>query len=287
MDRMLLQQLIEAEFAIASKNAGGAAFGWLLRQRAPAEGSLSSVWAAAGSLEHVSVGTVDFRCAARQDAGALLKFVREELTDRSRALFAPYPYELSDAELLSSFHKAIEDSLEGQSLSFIFTEGSGGKGAAAVEEEPRIVAHAFLWAAQTQVPEVGIAVADRLQGRGLGKAVMAILVGCARCMHKDALELTTMLDNTRAKTLYEKTGFETLGTIINPLGCDVTAAFEGRAEPTGIAEEYQMVLFLRQNKALCVRGEMAAKRHRSHTLFQHISNTLATQKQNVNGRTQV
>ena len=37
---------------------------------------------------------------------------------------------------------------------------------------------------QDAVPELGIAVADRLQGKGLGKAVMSLLVACARAMDK-------------------------------------------------------------------------------------------------------
>jgi len=70
------------------------------------------------------------------------------------------------------------------------------------------------------------------------KAVMAILLGIACDMGKDAVELTTVLDNEAAMRLYEACEFETLGTILNPLGCDVSAAFAGRAEPRGIAEEY-------------------------------------------------
>ena len=97
-----------------------------------------------------------------------------------------------------------------------------------------------------------------LEGSGLGKAVMAVLVGCARAVSRVGLELTTMQGtrftcftsttvlalleqkvestltqttlqgNARGKAVYVACGFEELGIILNPLGCDVTAAFQGR-----------------------------------------------------------
>ena len=41
-----------------------------------------------------------------------------------------------------------------------------------------------------------------------------------------------------------------LGIILNPLGCDVTAAFEGRAVPTGVC------VFARARTCVCVYVDM-------------------------------
>lgn len=195
----------------------------------------SSVW----HIEGAFLGErprIKFRCVARRDVPALLHFVRSGLSERSRELFAPYPYHLADDKLATVLGDAIQDSLDQRSLSFVVTAGGGTIDAEQGDAGDRVVAHAFLWAVQSSVPELGIAVADDLQRQGLGKALMALVVACARALGKDAVELTTMLHNEGAKKLYLACGFEQLGTILNPLGCDVTAAFEGRAAPTSIGK---------------------------------------------------
>jgi len=45
---------------------------------------------------------------------------------------------------------------------------------------------------------------------------------------ESTLTQTTLQGNARAKAVYVACGFEELGVILNPLGCDVTAAFQGR-----------------------------------------------------------
>jgi hypothetical protein len=45
---------------------------------------------------------------------------------------------------------------------------------------------------------------------------------------ESTLTQTTLQGNARGKAVYVACGFEELGIILNPLGCDVTAAFQGR-----------------------------------------------------------
>lgn len=193
----------------------------------------SSVWHIAGAFLG-PLPMIRFRCVSAKDVPALLQFVRSGLSDQSRELFAPYPYYLADDELAIALRAAIQDSVDQRSLSFVVTARDEKVSAELGEATDQIVAHAFLWAVQSPVPELGIAVMDSFQGQGLGKALMALLVACARTLGKDAVELTTMMQNERARKLYLACGFEELGTILNPLGCDVTAAFQGRATPTHI-----------------------------------------------------
>ena len=207
---------------------------WLVTVR-PTLQYKSSVWHIAGAFLGPLPG-LKFRCVAPSDAPALLQFVRTGLSERSRRLFAPYPYHYADGELAAALSAAIQDSVEQRSLCFIVTgprEAAPG-GAESPGADEQVIAHAFLWAVQSQVPELGIAVADSFQGKGLGKALMSLVIACARTTGKDAIELTTMLENKGAQSLYLACGFQQLGTILNPLGCDVPAAFEGRAVPTGI-----------------------------------------------------
>ena len=111
--------------------------------------AIDSVWAAAGKIEWNAEESLDgaasefqrfeFRCVAQTDSPALLHFVRHGLSAESRRLFAPYPYHLPDDALALAFQEAIQESIERKSLTFIVTD-----------LEKKVVAHAFLWAAQVR-----------------------------------------------------------------------------------------------------------------------------------------
>lgn len=64
-----------------------------------------------------------------------------------------------------------------------------------------------------QEPTVGIAVADALQGKGLGKKMMDALMAAARAAPMvTALHLNVLASNVRAVALYEGLGFRRLST---------------------------------------------------------------------------
>jgi putative acetyltransferase len=64
------------------------------------------------------------------------------------------------------------------------------------------------------VGDLGIAVHDEWQGRGIGAALMKAGVDLAdRWLNLIRLELTVYTDNVRAIALYEKFGFEIEGTL--------------------------------------------------------------------------
>lgn len=66
---------------------------------------------------------------------------------------------------------------------------------------PRYV---FLWAASDAIPELGLAVADAWQGRGLGPALLKLVAAMGQAVGRQALELTTMKLNTRALSVYPR-----------------------------------------------------------------------------------
>ena len=104
--------------------------------------------------------------------------------------------------------------------------------------------YAFLWSANEDVPELGLAIADGWHRRGLGNALLLALEEMARVEGKAALELTTMQDNDAAYRAYLKAGYEYLGIIRNPIGVDVPAAFRGEVTATRFCDERSMVLVL-------------------------------------------
>jgi len=70
-----------------------------------------------------------------------------------------------------------------------------------------IVGWAFLAGLDTDHPDLGIAVADGVQGQRLGTALLASIVAWAREHGLPAIYLMVVQDNHRAINLYQRNGF--------------------------------------------------------------------------------
>ena len=75
-----------------------------------------------------------------------------------------------------------------------------------------LVALAFIWDIDRTVPWFGIAVRDSAQGKGVGTAFMKEIFEDILSAGYAGLLLRTATDNIPAQRLYEKCGFERLGT---------------------------------------------------------------------------
>lgn len=154
------------------------------------------IWDLDLRLEWEGVGRIEVRNASRADAAALKEFLLGGLSERSRFLFAPYPYQ---GDLEGAIQKALAESLERSTL---FIHGW---------HEGRIIGHFFLGGINEPVPGLGIAVADRCHGHKLGHLFMTLLIAAAHHCGKQAIELTTHLENQTGFHLYQKMGFEHVG----------------------------------------------------------------------------
>ena len=130
---------------------------------------------------------------------ALLKF-NDDLSERSRFLFTPHPY---DDQTIGQY---IDRTVNNQDLMLV-----------AVADD-RIIAYFFLWYYDTEFPVLGIGIVEDYQGQGLGRQIMELLIQEAKAAGCSAVELTTALDNKTAFALYEKTGFKCLGQVNNVSG---------------------------------------------------------------------
>ena len=135
------------------------------------------------------------RPASVADQPALKAFL-ESLSERSRFLFAPYPM---DGRLDEALGRVLGASA--QRRNFILHAWAG----------ERIAAHAFLDGLDRPEPELGIAVAETCQCKGLGRLMIALLQGCAAALDRRAIRLTTHPTNDRAFHLYQAMGFEQVG----------------------------------------------------------------------------
>ncbi len=83
------------------------------------------------------------------------------------------------------------------------------------ELEGRMAGYVFFLDWNTGVPELGLAVRDDLQGKHLGRELVAFAQETAKQAGKGGIQLTTHLANIRAQALYEAMGFRQIGTCKN------------------------------------------------------------------------
>ena len=163
------------------------------------------------------------RSLTADDAGALARF-GGSLGPASKRLFCPYPWDDAPA-LPAAFEHAVQQAVRHVDASYLMEAGGSNP-----------IGHFFLWKAganptslrhEVQVPELGVAIADAWQARGLGRLAVRILLAVAADLHADAVELTTATDNSAGWSTYQRCGFEYTGILRIPLGVDVTAVDAG------------------------------------------------------------
>lgn len=83
------------------------------------------------------------------------------------------------------------------------------------EVEGEMVGYVFFLDFNTSIPQLGLAVRDDLQGRGLGRALVSFAIDEVGRCGKGGIQLTTHVANLRAQTLYEAMGFTLVGPTKN------------------------------------------------------------------------
>lgn len=81
-----------------------------------------------------------------------------------------------------------------------------------VTDEKEITALAFIWDINTSIPWFGIAVSDAYHGQGIGTMLIRSIFNALRSEGYGGLFLRTSKENIPAQKLYEKCGFERVGT---------------------------------------------------------------------------
>ncbi len=130
------------------------------------------------------------------DSDALRQF-NHSLSDASRDLFLPHPYDEA------TMAQVLQRSKHGKDLTLGLFAGQA------------MIGYFFLWYFTERVPLLGIGLADRFQGRGLGLQMMELLIEAAKDNGNEGIELTTLPENQAAFSLYRKTGFRYIGEVQN------------------------------------------------------------------------
>ncbi len=156
----------------------------------------SDAWDLRVSVGWAGLGDMIIRRAAPEDLSALREFLMEGLSDHSRFLFAPYPYE----DDLGAALEAVLSTSEERNI-LLYHAWLGDK----------IIGHFFLGRFGEAIPDLGIAIADHCHGIKLGHLFMTLLVGVCATAGKEAIDLTTNPQNHAGFHLYKKIGFEHIG----------------------------------------------------------------------------
>lgn len=80
-----------------------------------------------------------------------------------------------------------------------------------VYQDSELIGLVFFLDFNTAVPELGLAISDKLTGRGLGYEIAGFAIEKAREYGAGGIFLTTHVANVRAQALYEKLGFKLIG----------------------------------------------------------------------------
>ena len=210
-----------------------------------------------------AVPDLTLRGLRRSDLHGLRVFGLHGLSKMSRSLFAPFPWD-SPEELDGALSSTIENHLEQRDWHVVLVAGDGST----------IVGEVFLWSVQEAIPELGIAVADEYHRTGLGHFLLHVASAVATALGAQAIELTTVPGNGRARRLYETCGWESLGMIRNPIGVDVTAAFAGEVVAKEFCDEVHMVKMLcggggpdAEHVEEAVRTMLVEKQRRAERIF--------------------
>lgn len=86
---------------------------------------------------------------------------------------------------------------------------------AAVADTPEgeeIAGIVFLWRADTKVPWLGIGITEKWKGRHLGRRLMTTAKEWAQNVGAGGICLTTAPENFRGQGLYQRMGYERIGT---------------------------------------------------------------------------
>ena len=89
---------------------------------------------------------------------------------------------------------------------------------AAVADTPEgeeIAGIVFLWKKNTKVPWLGIGITENWKGRQLGRRLMDTAKEWALSVHAGGICLTTAPDNVRGQGLYQRMGYERIGTYLD------------------------------------------------------------------------
>ncbi|MBR2861641.1 MAG: GNAT family N-acetyltransferase [Clostridia bacterium] len=76
-----------------------------------------------------------------------------------------------------------------------------------IKKDGKMAGYVFFLDWNTSIPELGVAVRDDLQGKGLGRKLLEFAISQAKEQGKGGIQLTTHVANLRAQTLYENMGF--------------------------------------------------------------------------------
>jgi ribosomal protein S18 acetylase RimI-like enzyme len=117
------------------------------------------------------------------------------LGERSRQWFHPHGFDAEAARMLAS---TVNSSSEQRYLMIRHRE-----------DQEHVVGYGFLMRLTTDMPELGIAIADHAHGRGYGERMMRHLIETGRQLGKRGIKLVVYDDNLAARRLYRRCGFTT------------------------------------------------------------------------------
>ena len=143
----------------------------------------------------MTVGSVVVRAARRDDVEPILQLLQKVAEER-RWLGTEPPLEVDDRR------RRYLENLE---------PGAGGAAFVAVDEKQHIVGEISLWPADASTAVLGMIVAKRRRGQGIGFRLLEAAIAWAKRVRLRHLDLAVFPHNEAAIALYRKCGFVDVG----------------------------------------------------------------------------
>jgi len=210
-----------------------------------------SAWSSSSPIETDDGRLCILRPLGKSDEEKLYHFGISGLAGLSHDLSTVYNW--SSDGFIAEFGESSTKTFNRHDLHMVAVDPFGGC----------IVAHGFMRSVQSDVPELGIAVAEQWRGCGLGRRMLLFLEAVGAAAGKSAIELTTVQHNTTAQHIFETVGYEVLGLMRSPLGCSKVAAIAGTGTPSGFRDEVHMVRILDEGRRAETLAALVLKRERA------------------------
>lgn len=213
-----------------------------------------SPWKLWGEFSISNFGVFQIRNVTEKDMNILNEF-GDALGKESRELFQPHPWDEVD-KLQDSFKEVILRSNKKIDASYFLFK----------DDKP--IGYFFLWRAGgdprsdngLKMPELGVAIADSWQHKGMGELSVHILQAIAKSLGVDAIKLETAMHNKAGYKTYLRRGFEYTGIFRVPLGVNITMAQTGEVTAERHRDERQMVYIINEQKRKEILEHLRIKR---------------------------
>ena len=159
-------------------------------------------WDLTIEVDWIDIGKIRISSFVLSDVWALRDFWNGSLSYNSKGSFPLFPSNEKLERSIANHYKNHESRRDAAFNVWLLKEGDLNE-----DFDNEIIGHFYLQRCRTR-PEIGLGVADRYQGKGLGKFFIVILIYMAKALGHEKIYLGVDKNNVEGINLYKRLGFQ-------------------------------------------------------------------------------